>query len=58
MEADPEFAESWRYYRRAIDRGITDTERIEILDSILTRFGESGANQVIKELNRIKNRVE
>ncbi|MCB4757451.1 MAG: conjugal transfer protein TraF [Elusimicrobia bacterium] len=53
-----ELQESWSFYRQAVQRGITDRERIEILNSILLKFGEKEAPDVNKELERIRKRAE
>jgi hypothetical protein len=58
IQQTTELDQAWRYYRQANERGITDYERIEILESILVRYGEEGADKVKAELNRIKRRLE
>lgn len=50
--------EAMRYYRKAVQRGLSDHERIEILESLLLKFGEEGAKVVTPELERIKKRSE
>jgi hypothetical protein len=49
---------AWNYYRQAVERGITDSERVEILENILIRYGESNADKVVKELEKVKKRLE
>lgn len=54
----PELERAWNYYRQAVDRDISDYEKIEILESMLLKFGEKGAAQINKELQRIRKRLE
>lgn len=56
--SNPELDRAWDYYKQAVDRDISDHEKIEILQSMLTRFGEKGAAKINKELQRIKKRLE
>lgn len=56
--ASPELERAMRYYRESVKRGISDHERIELLEKILMEFGESGAEKVNSELERIRRRVE
>jgi hypothetical protein len=56
--ANAEMERAWQYYRQAVERGITDSERIEILENILLRFGESTADKVVKELEKVRKRLE
>ena len=53
-----ELERAWDYYRRAVERGITDSERIELLESMLLRWGEVSADKIVKELERVKRRIE
>jgi hypothetical protein len=53
-----ELNQSWQYYNQAVEKGINDHEKMEILESILMRFGEDGAQKVKGELNRIKKRMK
>ena len=57
-EMSSEFKDSWRFYEISAQRGITDQERLEILEAILLRFGEQEAGKVTKELERIRRRIE
>lgn len=50
--------EAWLFYKLAVERGISDRERIEILEKILVRYKEEGAARVNKELERIRRRTE
>lgn len=54
---DPEMKKSWDFYGQAVKRGLSDHERLEILESILLRFGEEGAGEVVTELERIRKRL-
>lgn len=54
----PEWEQAWTYYRQAAARDITDHEKIELLEAMLARFGEKGAVQINKELQRIRKRLE
>jgi hypothetical protein len=56
--ANAEMERAWQYYRQAVERGITDSERIEILENILMRYGEGTADKVAKELEKVKKRLE
>lgn len=55
---DPEMQRAWDYYRDAVAREISDHERVELLESMLRRFGERGAARINKELERIQKRLE
>ena len=54
---DPEMQRAWDFYRDATARDISDHERIELLEGMLRRFGERGADRINKELQRIQRRV-
>jgi hypothetical protein len=56
--SDPELERAWEYYRKAAARDTTDHEKIEILESMLLKFGERGAAKINKELMRIRKRLE
>jgi len=56
--SDPELDRAWEYYRKAAAREITDHEKVEILESMLIKFGEKGAEKINKELQRIRKRLE
>jgi len=58
IQASPELSTAMEYYKKAVQRGITDRERIEILESIIMKFGDAGEARVRKELERVKKRVE
>ncbi len=53
-----ELERAWTYYMDAVNRDISDHEKIELLQDMLSRFGEAGAGRVNKELERIRRRVE
>ena len=52
-----ELDQALKYYKMAVDRGISDSERIEVLEAILFRFGESGAAKINSELERLRRRT-
>lgn len=54
---DPEVERYWLFYLEAVNRGITDYERIEMLEKILIRFGEATAEEVNRELERLRTRA-
>jgi hypothetical protein len=56
--SNPEAERAWSYYRQAVERGITDSERVEILENILMRHGEATADKVVKELEKVRKRLE
>jgi hypothetical protein len=37
-----ELNRSWAFYRKAVEEGITDREKIQTLESMLNRFGADG----------------
>ncbi|MFN0117995.1 MAG: hypothetical protein ACKVQC_06890 [Elusimicrobiota bacterium] len=45
------------YYRAASERDLTDRERLEVLETIMKRFGEKGAQRVQSEIERIRKRL-
>jgi len=57
-EISPELERQWNYYQEALRRGITDRERIEILESIILKFGEAGTEKVKKEIEKVRKRSE
>jgi two-component SAPR family response regulator len=50
--------EAMRFYQRAVQRGLSDRERIEVLETVLMRFGEAGAREVNPELERLRKRLK
>jgi hypothetical protein len=57
-DGEREFERSWQFYQEAVQRGISDYERIEILESMLIRFGESSADPINQELEHIRRRLQ
>lgn len=53
-----ELERAWSYYQNAVAREISDHEKVELLQDMLRQFGEQGAGQVNKELERIRRRLE
>lgn len=56
--ANPELDRAWQYYNQAVQRGITDSERIELLENMLRRGGEGSADKILKELEKVRKRLE
>jgi hypothetical protein len=54
----PDIERGWMFYKQAVGRGISDSERIELLQSIIDKFGSSSAEQVNKEISKIKKRMQ
>jgi hypothetical protein len=52
----PELEQALKYYHLAVERGISDNERIEVLEAILLRFGEPAAQKITGELERLRRR--
>ena len=50
----PEVKRAWAFYREAVAREVSDYEKVEILESMLVRFGETEAAAINKELSRIR----
>jgi len=55
---DPNFERSWNFYQEAVKRGISDQERIELLESMKIRHGKAVEDRVRKELETIHRRVK
>ncbi|MBV9081027.1 MAG: hypothetical protein JO102_07935, partial [Elusimicrobia bacterium] len=53
----PEAAKAWKFYDEAVSREVSDAERIEILQSMLMRFGEAEASRINEELARLRKRA-
>lgn len=51
-----EWDRQWKYYRQAVDRGLTDHERIELLERLLREF--KGTDQAREELMRLRRAVQ
>ncbi len=56
--SNAKFDEAMRFYKQAVQRGLSDRERIEILEALLYKFGEDGAKVINSELERIRKRSE
>lgn len=56
--ADWDLDRAWYYYDTVAARDISDHEKLEILQSMLRRFGERGAARINKELERIRRRLQ
>jgi hypothetical protein len=58
LTIDQEFERGWNYYQQMKARDIPDHEKVELLDSLLRKFGERGADRIKKELERIRNKKQ
>lgn len=54
----PEFNETWTYYKRAVGRGLTDAERLEVLEAMRDKFKGPEQEQILKELRMIQRRIQ
>ena len=52
-----EAAKAWTFYQEAVDRDVSDSEKIEILESMLLRFGENEAGRLNVELEKLRRRA-
>lgn len=50
--------QAWEFYQDAVARDISDQEKIELLESMIERFGEGQAHRVQWELDKIRKRVK
>lgn len=48
---------AWRFYEEAVSRDVSIYERIELLESMLMRFGETEAGTINAELKRLRDRA-
>lgn len=46
---------AWSYYRKAMERDVTDAERLEVLESMRKRFGNDAS--IVKEMEKIRRRL-
>jgi molecular chaperone GrpE (heat shock protein) len=53
-----EAEEAWQFYQEAVSRDISDQEKIELLESMVERFGEKQAPRVQAELDKLRKRVK
>ena len=54
-KGNAEFERSWSYFEKAVEEGISDREKIQLLESIVNQFGSLEAGKAEHELKRLKN---
>ncbi len=52
-----ELERQWEYYHQAVRRGVSDKERIELLEAIVIKFGEKEAQKAAQELEKLRKRM-
>jgi len=53
----PDAARAWQFYQEAVDRDVSDPEKIELLESMLVRFGERETGRINVELEKLRRRA-